>query len=107
MRTTALFFAAVPLVLVHVARAQEVTATPLGEYTVRFRHLEGHDFGPGGDDNFIRHRARVGLRFAYGEDVQALVQVQDVRIWGEESDTLGDYSANGFDLHQGYMELAL
>jgi len=88
------------------AHAQEVTATPTGEYMVRFRHTEGQDFAPGNVDNFVRQRARMGLRFAYGDDVQALVQVQDVRIWGEESDTLGDFSANGFDLHQGYVELA-
>lgn len=88
------------------ANAQELTATPLGEYLVRFRHVEGHDFAPGGVDNFVRHRARFGLRFAYGEELQALLQVQDVRVWGEETDTLGDYSADGFDLHQGYMEIA-
>jgi len=90
-----------------LAHAQEVTATPSGELMVRFRHIEGHNFAPGGVDNFMRQRARLGLRFAYGDEVQALVQVQDVRTWGEESDTLGDFSANGFDLHQGYLELAV
>lgn len=87
------------------AHAQEVTATPTGEFLVRFRHVEGHDFAPGGVDNFMRQRARLGLRFAYGDELSALVQVQDVRTWGEESDTLGDFAANGFDLHQGFMEI--
>lgn len=94
-------------VLAAPGHAQEVTATPTGEYTVRFRHTEGHDFAPGDVDNFLRHRARLGMRLAYGDEVQAFVQLQDVRIWGEETDTLGDYSANGLDLHQGYLEVAL
>lgn len=89
------------------ALAEDVTATPTGEYTVRFRHTEGHDFAPGNVDNFMRHRARLGMRLAYGDEVQAFVQLQDVRIWGEETDTLGDYSADGLDLHQGYLEVAL
>ena len=110
MRTPSLsYLLALPaltlLGLASPAYAQEVTATPTGEYTVRFRHVEGHDFAPGKVDNFMRQRARLGLRFAYGDEVQALVQVQDVRTWGEESDTLGDFSANGFDLHQGFVEI--
>ncbi len=89
------------------AAAQELTATPIGEITLRYRHFEGHDFAPGGVDDFVRQRARLGLRFAYGDELQALVQVQDVRTWGDETDTLGDFSADGFDLHQGYLEVAL
>jgi hypothetical protein len=94
------------LIVSSQASAQELTATPLGEYLVRFRHFEGHDFAPGNVHNFVRHRARFGLRFAYGDELQAMFQVQDVRTWGEETDTLGDFSADGFDLHQGYMEIA-
>lgn len=89
------------------AAAQELTATPIGEVTLRYRHFEGHDFAPGGVQDFVRQRARLGLRFAYGEELQALVQVQDVRTWGEETDTLNDFDADGFDLHQGYLEVAL
>lgn len=89
------------------AHAQEVTATPLGEYLVRFRHVEGHDFGPGGVADFVRQRARLGLRFAFGDEVQTLVQLQDVRTWGEESDPLGDFAGDGVDLHQGYVDVLL
>lgn len=106
MRPIPLICALAMLATAAPSHAQELTATPLGEYLVRFRHVEGKDFAPGNVDNFLRHRARLGLRFAYGEELQALVQVQDVRTWGEESDTLGDFSADGFDLHQGYVELA-
>jgi len=38
-------------------------------------------------------------------NVTAFVQIQDVRFWGEESNTLLDFAANGFDLHQGYIDL--
>ena len=102
---------AIPLALsfltVGEARTQEVTATPLGEYLVRFRHVEGHDFAPGGVTNFVRQRARLGLRFAYGDEVQTLVQIQDVRTWGEESDTLGDFAGDGIDMHQAYVDVLL
>lgn len=87
------------------ASADEVTATPTGEYLMRFRHLEGNDFAPGGVANFVRHRARLGLRLDYDESIATFIQLQDVRIWGEESDTLGDYSADGLDAHQAFLEL--
>ncbi len=64
-----------------------VTLTPSGEYTVRFRHFEGKDLVAGGVTNFARHRARVGLQFDYEKVVGAMFQVQDVRIWGEETDS--------------------
>lgn len=99
--TLALLTASTPAV------AQEVKVVPSGEYLVRFRHTEGLDFTEGNVKNFARHRARLGLRFSYGTELSAFVQMQDVRIWGEETDTLGDFSANGLDLHQGYIEAEL
>lgn len=50
----------------------------------------------------ISERARVGLNLKLGP-VTTFVQVQDVRIWGEEADTLKDFTAGGFDLHQGWL----
>jgi len=88
------------------ASAQEVTVTPSGEYLMRFRHVEGRDFAPGGIDNFVTHRARVGLKLDYQQSMSAFLQVQDVRRWGSESDTVNDFSANGLDLHQGYFDLS-
>lgn len=82
-----------------------VTLTPSGEYTIRFRHFEGKDLVTGGVTNFARHRARVGLQFEYDQVVGAMFQVQDVRILGEETDTLNDFSANGVDFHQGFLDL--
>ncbi|MBT8479141.1 MAG: alginate export family protein, partial [Gemmatimonadetes bacterium] len=31
--------------------------------------------------------------------------IQDVRLWGSEGNTLGDFSANGLDVHQAYIDL--
>lgn len=47
-------------------------------------------------------RARLGISLGYESGLKLLVQLQDVRTWGEEADTLNDYSANGFDLHQAF-----
>ena len=84
-----------------------VTAKPSGQLLVRYRHHEGHDFTSGGVRDFVTQRARLGLRLDFGAAVGAFVQLQDVRVWGEEGDTLGDYSAGGLDLHQGYVDVGL
>jgi len=83
-----------------------VRLTPNGQFMARFRHFEGHDFAPGNVMNAVTQRARAGLRMELG-DVSAFVEIQDVRIWGEETDTLGDFSANGLDLHQGFVAVQL
>ena len=106
MRHVLLALILVPL-LASPTLAQEVKLVPSGEYLARFRHTEGLDYAPGNVKNFVRHRARLGLRFTYGEELAAFVQLQDVRTWGEETDTLNDYSANGLDLHQGWLEIGL
>lgn len=89
------------------AMAEDLKVTPSGEYLARFRHTEGLDYQPGNVRNFVRHRARLGLRFSYGEELTSLVQVQDVRTWGEETDTLNDFSAGGLDMHQAWLEVGL
>lgn len=94
------------LIMAPTASAEEVTVTPSGEYFMRFRHFEGRDYAPGGVTNFVRHRARIGLELAYDETFSAFFQVQDVRTWGEESDTLRDFTADGLDMHQAYGEIA-
>lgn len=84
-----------------------VELAPMAEVLVRFRHAEGHDFTDGGVTNTVRQRARLGLSVNFLQRVAAFVQMQDVRTWGEETDTLGDYDADGLDLHQGYLDFAL
>ncbi len=61
----------------------------------------------------VSNRARLALEARWADSASAFVQLQDIRGWGSEySSTLGegtikDYSADGFDLHQGYGQLNL
>jgi len=56
-------------------------------------------------DAFTTMRTRVALTATPGPAVRVFVQLQDARIFGEEGGTQ-DPSADGLDLHQGYLELA-
>ncbi len=56
-------------------------------------------------ETWISMRTRVQVTANLDRNVTAFVQLQDVRIWGEESNTLGDFAAGGLDLHQGYIDL--
>lgn len=50
-------------------------------------------------------RVRAEIDALLEGNVRIFVQLQDVRMWGEETNTLGDFSADNFDLHQGFIEL--
>ena len=54
---------------------------------------------------FTSMRVRAGFLASLERAVNVFVQLQDVRLWGEESSTLGDFSADNLDLHQGYLQL--
>ncbi len=80
-------------------------ANPLsvgGQVRPRF---EVWDFSGGPHDTFTSTRVRLQVRAALERDVMGFIQLQDVRLWGEEASTLGDFRADNFDLHQGYAEL--
>lgn len=77
---------------------------PSLQYRIRYFHDDGRDFVSGGENDRIRHRARLGMAAVYDDVVTSFVQFQDVRFYGEESDPSGDFSADGLDLHQGYMQ---
>lgn len=70
--------------------------------------LEGRDPATplGEARGFTSMRTRVGLGMGLGEGISAFVQIQDVRLWGEETSTLADFSADALDLHQAWVELA-
>ncbi len=57
----------------------------------------------GGLDDFTSMRVRLGVDALIEPGLAVFVQVQDVRIWGEESHPLFDFSADALDLHQGYL----
>ncbi|MCY3787878.1 MAG: alginate export family protein [Gemmatimonadetes bacterium] len=56
-------------------------------------------------DSFTSMRVRTQIVASLDSDVDLMIQLQDVRLWGEEKNTLTDYSADKFDLHQGYVHL--
>lgn len=58
-----------------------------------------------GYDVFTSMRVRAQLLAKLDKNVDAFIQLQDVRLWGEATNTLGDFNADNFDLHQGYVTL--
>ena len=59
----------------------------------------------GAAETWVSMRTRAQVTASLDRNVTAFVQLQDVRIWGEETNTLGDFSAHGLDLHQGYIDV--
>lgn len=57
----------------------------------------------GGVDEFTSMRVRAALEAMLDDNVSVFIQLQDVRLWGEETSTLGDFNADNLDLHQGYI----
>lgn len=54
--------------------------------------------------NFVGQRLRFHVRARVDEKVEAFVQLQDSRLWGEEQSVI---SRDGFtDLHQGYLQVS-
>jgi hypothetical protein len=68
--------------------------------------LENKSPGDGTWDSFTSMRVRAAIAAELEQGVKIFIQVQDVRLFGEEGSTLGDYNADNFDLHQGYLEMA-
>ena len=80
--------------------AQQVTLG--GQIRPRFEFREP---AANGDDGFTSMRARINLSALLERNVRVFLQLQDVRLWGEETGTLSDFRADNFDLHQGYIEV--
>ena len=49
-------------------------------------------------------RSRIGISFK-NENVSSFFQIQDMRVFGSETSTLKDGSADNLDLHQGYFKI--
>lgn len=70
--------------------------------------MEVRDPGPGGDSEyFTSMRLRAAVRAELEGGVSAYAEFQDVRVFGEETSTLGDFDADNLDLHQGYLQANL
>ena len=81
-------------------QAQEVTFG--GQVRPRFEYREP---AGGDDDAFTSMRTRLNLSALVERNVRIFIQVQDVRLFGSETNTLTDFSADQLDLHQGYVDL--
>lgn len=73
-----------------------------GQVRPRFESREPVD---GSWDHFTSMRVRANVSAALERGIKVFIQVQDVRLWGEETNTLTDFQADNFDLHQGYIEI--
>lgn len=71
-----------------------------------FAH-SGRDFVDGASPAYVTQRAQLGLTMSHADGVAVTVRVRDVRIWGEEADTLNDFTAEGLDLHEAFARLTL
>lgn len=56
---------------------------------------------------FVTQRARLGVTATNAKGVSFTLRLQDVRMWGEEANTLNDFSADGFDAHEAYVTVPL
>lgn len=73
--------------------------------------LNRHDGKDGLADNpdvlFFDNRARLTVDGRLDFGLRAFVQLQDVRVWGEEDHTLFEAHAEGFDVHQAWADIPL
>jgi hypothetical protein len=99
--TLALLLAAVPTAGV----AQEVDLKFGGQVRPRFEYRNPLLLPDGDGEYFTSMRTRLDLRASLDDNLAAFIQIQDVRLWGSEGNTLGDFSADGLDIHQAYIDL--
>ena len=89
-----------------------VAPSPAGAQDLLFHgqvrpRFEVRDLGGGSDATALTNmRVRADLLARLDRGVRVFIQLQDVRVWGEETSTLADFSADQLDLHQGYVAIA-
>ncbi|MFQ5505340.1 MAG: alginate export family protein [Planctomycetota bacterium] len=89
--------------LLRIPGVRSLTLT--GELRWRFESRLNYDFndGAGANPSFVDQRTRIAFDLDIDDDLRAFLQLQDARTFGEESSSL-DRSADGLDLHQGYLD---
>jgi len=78
-----------------------------GQYRLRYENqidLDLNDNNRPDTNDFFTQRARLGVGLEFSDRLTAMLQLQDVREWGEEASTLDD-AAEGLDMHQAWAEL--
>lgn len=83
--------------------------TTTGQLRPRFEYRNGYRqlLPPHENDQvaFVSQRSRIGMVYTGEKKLKVVMQVQDVRTWGDESHTSNDATADKFDLHQGYLDI--
>ena len=102
-RTLALLAGVLATIPAAPASAQDVEFG--AQVRPRYEYRDPGDALTGGSQIFISMRTRASVRARLDKGVGLFVQLQDVRLWGEETSTLGDFDADHFDLHQGYLQV--
>ena len=92
------------LAVVSPVAAQQTEVTFGGQIRPR---MESRKSAGDSRETFTSMRVRAQLQALLAENVKVFIQLQDVRLFGEESNTLGDFKADNLDLHQGYLEIGL
>ncbi len=82
---------------------KSVFLAPRLQYRPRYLAHGGRDFAPHNVYNVFSHRARLGAEARVFGWLSATLELQDTRAWGEELSTV-EASADGFDLHQAFVE---
>lgn len=96
-------FAGTPI---HIPGVRKLTVG--AQYRLRYEaqiDLDLDDDTRPGVNDFFTQRARFALGFDLSERLSMFLQLQDVREWGEETNTLLDYRADGLDMHQAWAEV--
>ncbi len=88
-----------------VKLGSDIEVKPTGQYRARLEGNTNKDTVDGRKQVNVSHRARLGVAATLGGKHKAVLQVQDVRTWGEETDTLNDFAADGLDMHQAYVDI--
>ena len=89
---------------VSIPGVQKLTIT--GQFRLRYENKYNFDFNrdAGASNDFFGQRVRLNIAPEFTDELSGLIQIQDVRNWGEEMSTLDD-SADGFDLHQAFVQV--
>jgi len=56
--------------------------------------------------DFTSMRVRMRIEGELEGSVRVVLKLQDIRLWGEDTSTLGDFRADNLDLYQGYFDYA-
>ncbi len=59
------------------------------------------------DQVYVTQRARLGVELRAESGLAVVVQLQDVRAWGEEDHPLNDADGNAIDAHQAHVSVPL